>query len=238
MQSLKLQVAAQDALRVYHKDFLHNAVASPKTSSQHGEQFEGLSLCVGTSMDCAISKSRVLDQDDAMSTDQDAAIEPEMPQSDPDVSTTLTGFTMLAPHHATEFSMPPRNFFTPKRLTDYGAATPGSASTMMPDTVGFKRYDGPSERKVLFAESSDNHDENVNKRAKRVRRHSVAPLETLALSPITEDNELPEMEQVTGMDKTLWRESWQQSGKLGTLENYARKQKMAMLCSDVIDGKG
>ncbi|KAE9981757.1 hypothetical protein BLS_006991 [Venturia inaequalis] len=179
VRNLKLQVAAQDGLRVYHKDFLH-------------------------------------DNEDAMSTDLDADIEPEMPPSDPDVSMTLPGFV------------------TPKHLTGHGATTPGTVRTMMPDTAGLKRYDGPF---VPFDESSEHHEENVPKRPKRARRQSVAPLETITLSPITEDNELPELKPVTGVDKTLWRESWQQSGKPGTLEDYARKQKMATLFSDITDSK-
>lgn len=217
MRNLKLQVAAQDGLRVYHKDFLHGAVASPNTSSQQRGQFEGISIPIAISMECPVVNSCVLDNEDAMSTDLDADIEPEMPPSDPDVSMTLPGFV------------------TPKHLTDHGATTPGTVRTMMPDTAGLKRYDGPF---VPFDESSEHHEENVPKRPKRARRQSVAPLETFTLSPITEDNELPELKPVTGVDKTLWRESWQQSGKPGTLEDYARKQKMATLFSDITDSKG
>ncbi|TID17119.1 hypothetical protein E2P81_ATG09675 [Venturia nashicola] len=225
IRNLKLQVTAQDGLRVYHKNFLHSAVASPKTLSQQGEQFKN--------------------KEDAIPTDLDAAVEPEMPPSDPDVSMTLTAFTLptmpaMTPRYATpEFTIAPPNFVTPKHLIGYGATTPSSVNTVKPDTVGFNQYDGPFQipRIVPFAESSDHDDENVFKRLKRVRRHSVAPLETLTLSPITEDKELPELEPVTGLDKTLWRESWQQSGKPGTLEDYARKQKMAMLFSDITNEK-
>lgn len=194
---------------------------------------------------------RVIDEEDAMSTDLDAAIEPEMPPSDPDVSMTLAAFQMPttsihASRYATpEYTMPPPNFVTPKHPAGYGATTPGSVNTMMPDTVGFNRYDGPFQipHRTLFGESFEHYDENVNKRSKRARRHSVAPLEILALSPITEDNELleppaREPEPITSLDKTLWRESWQQSGKQGTLEEYARAKKVEMLHSDITEGIG
>lgn len=162
---------------------------------------------------------RVIDDENTMLTDLNAAMKPEVSPSDPDVSMTLTDFQMPATslhaprQHATpEYMMPPPSFSTPKNLAPYGVATPGSVNTMMPDTVGFNRYDGPFQlpHRSLFAESSDDRDENVDKRPKRTRRHSVAPLEGLALSPINEDNEQPDVEPITGVDKTLWRENWEQ----------------------------
>lgn len=191
-----------------------------------------------------VTDPRVIDDEITMLTDLDAAMEPEVSPSDPDVSMTLNAFQMpvtsvQAPRqYATpEYMMPPPSFCTPKNLACYGA-TPGSVNTMMPDTVGFDRYDGPFQLShiSLFAESLDDHDENVDKRPKRARRHSAAPLEGLALSPINEDNEQPDLEPITGVDKTLWRENWEQSGRPGTLEDYARKQKAAMLSSDITSG--
>ncbi|QDS68451.1 hypothetical protein FKW77_010818 [Venturia effusa] len=224
-RSLQLQVAAQDGLRVYHTDFLDSAAASPKVSTQPTDRFE--------------------DEDHAMLIDPESAIESKESPADHDMSMTITNVQLpdsssRAPFfQATpERAMPPPSFVTPMKLTGYRAATPGSGNTMMPDTAGFNKYGGPFHMAPgsFLAASSEAHDENLAQRPKRARRHSAVPLEDLALqlSPITEGTtQLAEPMPVTDVDKTLWRETWQLKGKPGTLEEFARKKKSAMLSSDV-----
>jgi hypothetical protein len=110
---------------------------------------------------------------------------------------------------------------------------------MMPDTPEIHRYDGPAQvpQKPVFLKHPELIDENFHKRPKRARRYSILPRENLILAPISEGtNEQSVPEPVRGIDKTLWRETWEQRGKPGTLEDFARQNKVAILQSDITNG--
>jgi hypothetical protein len=244
LDQLRLQVAAQDGIRVL-KDFLPSARSSPKGPTQQHEQIEG-NLSQQDITRLAIN-SCVIDED-AVVTDVDT-VEPNVLSNNQDISMTASGADLEVPivpvngprNKATpEFMIPPPpSFHTPKSLVAKGMPSPGTVGTIMPDTPGFNRYDGPAQmpQKPLFAENPKPVDENSNKRAKRARYLSIIPSENLILSPITEDtNEQSVLEPVKQIDKILWRETWEQRGKPGTLEDFARKQKAATLHSTDADG--
>jgi hypothetical protein len=186
---------------------------------------------------------------DAVIIDANTATEPDIPTSDPDISMTISSRIALevpklpasGPRKkATPESMlPPITLRTPNNSIIQRMTSPGTIGTIMPDTIGMYRYDRPAQfpQKPVFLEHPEPIDENSHKRAKRARCHSTILRDNSILSPITDGtNYQSVLEPVRGVDKTLWRETWEQCGKPGTLEDFARQQKVALLHSDIADG--
>lgn len=136
-----------------------------------------------------------------------------------------------------EIMMPLPNYYTPKSLTTQAVPSPGTVGTAMPDTPGFAGYDGPASipPKPLSAESSETVGENANKRVKRVLRTAIVTRKDLVFPPIADTKQLA-LEPLKRIDKTLWREAWEQNGKPGSLEDFARRQKLATMHSTDING--
>jgi hypothetical protein len=132
--------------------------------------------------------------------------------------------------------MPSPNFRTPKSFAFPGLPSPGTVGTVMPDSTGLEFYDGPAQisQRPLFTEVPVTVDENVNKPAKHARQVSTIPFRNMIITPNMEDiNKQNVLEPVKQMDKTLWREKWEQCGKPESLEDFVRKQRLAILQSNI-----